>query len=459
MAQNQSKSSAASGAKGAEEASNGGGGREDATKGANKNDAAPDGKDPIALIVADHRRVDTLFRDFEKATNAGEKSHLAEQICTELTVHTMLEEQIFYPACRDRMEDRLLDEAQVEHDGAKALIHEIMSGSPNDAYFDAKVKVLAENIRHHIREEEKPGDGLLAKAKAAGIATAELAQRLAARKQQLMADAESGMLGPPEMRSFRMQPRSGGKAPTSKENEMARGHTTTMERDERGRFMSDDDDRDYRRSSRYEDDDYRRRTPPRDEEGRFMSRDEYGGRSRSRYEDDDDDRRGGRRHGGWYGDPRGHAEAAREGWEERGDRSRGRSRYDDDDDDYRRGGRRPGGWYRDPRGHAEAAERGWDNPRHAPSGWFGEPEGHTEASRRGWDNPRRGRSGWFGDPEGHAEAAERGWDNPRHGRSGWYGDPEGHSEASRRGWEERGYTRTRSRYDDDDDDYRGRRRR
>ncbi len=72
-----------------------------------------------------------------------------------------------------------------------------------------------------------------------------------------------------------------------------------------------------------------------------------------------------------------------------------------------------GGWFGDPEGHSEAAHRGWENPEHRPSGWFGDPEGHSEAAHRGWENPEHRPSGWFGDPEGHSRAARKGWgENP-----------------------------------------------
>jgi hypothetical protein len=319
------------------------------------------------MLSADHRHVEQLFSSFEKATDAAQKSQLAAQICTELMVHTLIEEEIFYPACRDHMEERVLEEAQVEHDAAKALIIEIRAGSPDDQYYDAKVKVLSDEIKHHVQEEEKPNDGIFAKAKEGGVATPDLAKRLAARKLQLMEEAKAGTLGSPETRSFHVRTNSGTNQ-LSQEHKMARGSSSTMERerDERGRFVSDDDDHDYRRRSsgrsRYDDDDRRRSMPARDDEGRFTS-------SRSRYDDDDDDDRRGRRgHGGWYGDPEGHSEASRQGWEERsGSRTRYRDEDDDrgysrsrsrDDDDDRRGSRGHGGWYGDPEGHSQAARRG-----------------------------------------------------------------------------------------------------
>jgi hemerythrin superfamily protein len=432
----------------------------------NEQNAGSD-SDPIAMLRADHRRVEQLFGSFEKAGSAEQKSQLAKQICTELTIHTLIEEEIFYPACQANMEERLLDEAQVEHDGAKALIIEITAGSPDDQYFQAKVKVLSEDIKHHVQEEEKPSTGIFAKAKEGGIATPELAKRLAERKQELMEEAKAGALGPPETRSFRVRTNTGMK-PASQEHNMARGSssTTERERDERGRFASDDDDRDYRRRSsgrsRDDDDDDRRSMPRRDEEGRFTS-------SRSRYSDgDDDDRRGSRGHGGWYGDPEGHSEASRRGWEERGG-SRARYRDDDDDRRYSRS--------RDEEGRFTSSRSRYaydDNDDRRGSrghgGRFGDPEGHSEASRHGWeehggsrsryrddDDDRRYSSSRSRDEEGRFTSSRSRYrdddDNRRgsRGHGGWFGDPEGHSEASRRGWEERGGTRTRSRADDDDD--------
>ena len=308
--------------------------------------------DPTELLKSDHRQVEQLFGSFEKATNADQKSQLAAQICTELMVHTLIEEEIFYPACKGHMEQRLLEEAQVEHDGAKTLIIEIRAGSPTDQFFDAKVKVLSEEIKHHVREEEK-SDGILAKAKEAGVATPDLAKRMATLKQELMEQAQAGGLGPPVTRSFRVRTNAGTKQP-SQEHNMARGSSSTMERerDDRGRFVSDDDDRDYRRRSssrsRYDDDDRRRSTPARDDEGRFAS-------SRSRYDDDDDRRRSMPAR-----DDEGRFTSSRSRYDDDDDRrsSRSRSRYDEDDDDRGRGGH--GGWFGDPRGHSEASRRGWE---------------------------------------------------------------------------------------------------
>lgn len=159
--------------------------------------------DAVALLKADHRKVEDLFAKFESARGAERKKALAMQICTELVVHATIEEEIFYPACKGEIEDEdLLDEAYVEHDGAKVLIAEITAASPEDEFYDAKVKVLSELIKHHVKEEERRAEGLFAEAKAAGLDLDDLGERLAARKKALMAEIRSNGLPTPETRSY-----------------------------------------------------------------------------------------------------------------------------------------------------------------------------------------------------------------------------------------------------------------
>ena len=159
--------------------------------------------DAIALLKADHRKVEELFEKFEKAKGADRKKALAEQICTELVVHTVIEEEIFYPACAAEIDDEdLLDEAYVEHDGAKVLVAEIIAGSPDQEFYDAKVSVLSEMIDHHVEEEEKRGEGLFSKAKAADMDLMALGERMAERKQELLDEIKANGLPTPETRSF-----------------------------------------------------------------------------------------------------------------------------------------------------------------------------------------------------------------------------------------------------------------
>lgn len=161
----------------------------------------PDNKsqDAIALLKADHRTLEDLFAQFEKASGGGKKQKLALQICAELTVHAKIEEEIFYPACEGKVEDDLIREAYVEHDGAKVLIAEIEGGAPSDEYYDAKVKVLQEQIEHHVKEEEQRMEGMFAQARKAGLDMDALGNELAKRKEQLMAEIKATGLPKPEL--------------------------------------------------------------------------------------------------------------------------------------------------------------------------------------------------------------------------------------------------------------------
>ena len=145
--------------------------------------AAPDA---IALLKEDHRTVTSLFEQFEKAGKGAKarKLKLARTICNELKVHTQIEEEIFYPAVEAVLpkEKDLLDEAEVEHDGAKKLIAEIDGMQPDDDLFDAKVTVLSEYIKHHVKEEHTE---MFPKVKKSKLDLRELGMRLAFRKEEL----------------------------------------------------------------------------------------------------------------------------------------------------------------------------------------------------------------------------------------------------------------------------------
>ncbi len=143
-------------------------------------------QDAIQLLTDDHRRVEHLFEEFQNARDDAAKEEFARRICTELKVHSMLEEEILYPALRGKVEDADLDEALVEHDSAKLLIKEIEAGTPAANFFEAKVKVLKEQIEHHIEEEESDKNNLFAQARATNIDLNALADRMVARKAELM---------------------------------------------------------------------------------------------------------------------------------------------------------------------------------------------------------------------------------------------------------------------------------
>ena len=154
---------------------------------------ADQNEDAITLLTADHAKVKKLFKEFddlkEEDGSAEDKSALVTQICNELKVHAEIEEEIFYPAVRKAIDDGdLMDEALVEHAGAKELIAQLEDMSPDDDLYDAKVTVLGEQIQHHVKEEEGQ---MFPKAKKAKIDGALLGVQMTERKAKLMAEMES----------------------------------------------------------------------------------------------------------------------------------------------------------------------------------------------------------------------------------------------------------------------------
>jgi len=157
------------------------------SKPARTSDPATKGQDAIALLTADHKAVKALFKQFEQLAEQDEddegKATLVEQICNALTIHAEVEEEIFYPAVREAIEDdALMDEADVEHASAKDLIGQLEKMAPGDDHYDAKVTVLGEYINHHVEEEE--GE-MFAKARRADVDTAALGEEMAKRKAEL----------------------------------------------------------------------------------------------------------------------------------------------------------------------------------------------------------------------------------------------------------------------------------
>ena len=151
-------------------------------------------RDAIALLRADHAKVAELFEQFEKARENARKLKLAQTICSELKVHTTIEEEIFYPAARAAIqEDDLLDEAEVEHASAKELIAQIESGSPEDEKWEAKVTVLGEYIRHHVKEEQNE---MFPKVRKTDLDLKELGDELAARKAELRSNRQGVLAAP-----------------------------------------------------------------------------------------------------------------------------------------------------------------------------------------------------------------------------------------------------------------------
>ena len=149
--------------------------------------AKPASKDAIALLKADHEAVSQLFAEYETTRSVPKKKALVAELCTALSVHAQIEEEIFYPAVKAALKDKLLvPEATVEHTGVKDLIAQLEGAEPDGEMFDARVKVLSEYVKHHVKEEQTE---MFTKAKATSLDMLDLGTRMAARKEELMAQA------------------------------------------------------------------------------------------------------------------------------------------------------------------------------------------------------------------------------------------------------------------------------
>jgi len=148
-------------------------------------------QDALSLLRADHNTVLELFDKFESSRRKDQKQKIADQICMELTIHSTIEEEIFYPEIRQASDnedaDDALNEADVEHDGAKKLIAEIEASDAENEMFDAQIKVLSEYIKHHVKEEYR---SIFPLARKADIDLDEMGERLQARKQELMQEQQ-----------------------------------------------------------------------------------------------------------------------------------------------------------------------------------------------------------------------------------------------------------------------------
>jgi Hemerythrin HHE cation binding domain len=221
------QSSGQSSAKSGAETSASSGSRSSNTSGAPPGDA-------IAALRLEHREVEALFERYRKA-GAREKETIIDKLCNALSLHMTLEEELLYPACEPSNGDGV-DESQVQHDCAKLLIAELRMMDGSDPYLDAKVKVLGEEIRHHIQEEEEPLDGVFAKALKAGVNTPELAQQISERKQELQ---DMQFVEPPPPASLCMV---GVKRNPRQEKSKMNQQYGSQSRDEYGRFVSEHDE-------------------------------------------------------------------------------------------------------------------------------------------------------------------------------------------------------------------------
>lgn len=142
-------------------------------------------QEAITMLRADHKLVSGLFEEFEKARSASKKKELVNQICKELTIHTQLEEEIFYPAFQAALKDHeLVPEANVEHASVKDLIAQVEGVDPGGDEYDARVKVMGEFVKHHVKEEQTE---MFPKAKESKLDLVELGARMFERKQELLA--------------------------------------------------------------------------------------------------------------------------------------------------------------------------------------------------------------------------------------------------------------------------------
>ena len=147
--------------------------------------SAPQPKDAIAMLVADHKKVSALFEEFESSRSTSKKKNLVSQICEELTVHTTLEEEVFYPAVKAALKDKeLVPEATVEHAIVKDLIAQVKDVEPDGEMYDAKVKVMSEFVKHHVKEEQNE---MFPKAKKTRLDMVALRDQMMARKEELLA--------------------------------------------------------------------------------------------------------------------------------------------------------------------------------------------------------------------------------------------------------------------------------
>jgi hemerythrin superfamily protein len=151
-------------------------------------DTAPKTKEAIALLRADHKMVDELFKEYEKTRSNVRKQQIVATICKELSVHAQIEEEIFYPAFKEALKDKeLIPEATVEHATLKDLISQVEGIKPDGEMFDAKIKVMSEYVKHHVKEEQNE---IFPKAKEAKLDLVELGAKLAKRKAELLAERE-----------------------------------------------------------------------------------------------------------------------------------------------------------------------------------------------------------------------------------------------------------------------------
>lgn len=163
-------------------------------------------QDALDLLREDHEKVQSLFEEYEETDDNRSKKRIADTILNELIIHTKLEEEIFYPAVREAIDDDdLMDEAEEEHHTAKLLIAELEEMEVGDEHYDAKITVLGESIQHHVKEEESD---MFPKVKRSDIDLLDLGEQMTERKQELLENIDS----PPPTRGKRSSDRTSSRS-------------------------------------------------------------------------------------------------------------------------------------------------------------------------------------------------------------------------------------------------------
>jgi hypothetical protein len=434
------------------------------------NDEAGDAKsgtsDTTELLKAQHQELQAILA--KRSDADPDRRAIVREFAAAWLPHTTVEQEVLVPALKDAgIDEEKVVAVAIQKDIINLLLADLLRGESHE-FGQAKLEALAKQFDALVKGADGEGAGMFAIVSSAERSIPGLNAQMKARYERLksrFANMDESIGEAMVMLAPRRLSVPSNSRQNRREYEMSSRYSNMRERDEQGRFMSDDE-RGYSRGGSERDEHGRfmseggsRRSMgrERDDEGRFTS---DNGPSRSRFQGDEQ-HYGPRSLGSMGRDRDDEGRFMSEG----GPRSRGR--YDDEDDRY---SRRTMGRDRDDDGRFTRRGGSYEGrgEGRGQGGWFGDSEGHSEASRRGWESGSHGDSGWYGDSEGHSQASRRGWDSPRHGESGWYGDSEGHSEASRRGWEDREggrppryeersqrydemQSRGRSRYDDDRD--------
>jgi hypothetical protein len=444
----------------------------------NPSDLVPT-KSPIDLPGFQSNQFETLRAVLDKRSEENvAPSAVVEEFASLWLPSLAVDIELLVPALREAgVDDEKSSAARVQKDLLNILLANLIRQDDSEDMAKAKLEALSDGFDAYEKAAKVEREGL-------GESADDLGQKMKDRFDRLkrrfvnLEDAlgeAMDLLAPRSLSVFPSRQRS------RTEPDMPRYSSNTPDRDDQGRFVSDNDrgssrgggrgrdesDRDESgrfasegRSSRsrYDDDDNRSRGH--EESGRFVSE----GRSSRSRDDDDDNRSRGRDESGRFVSE-GRSSRSRDDDGDNGSRGRSvsRGRQDDHesdrrysspgrDDDDRQGGRSHGGWSGDSERHSEASRRGWERSDHGESGWFGDREGHSDASRRGWQRADHGESGWYGDSEGHSEAARRGWEDGH--RSQRRDDDDGRRESRSRREDDQYSTRSR---DDDDRRYESRR--